>query len=78
MTYIRARSYSIIESHVYKIQPLFLNFSNEKGEMYEGRLVQIEGTVLKSDIIQAGKYLMLNLENNNIIYVFIQIFLNYC
>ncbi len=71
MTYIRARSYSIIESHVYKIQPLFLNFSNEKGEMYEGRLVQVEGTVLKSDIIQAGKYLMLNLENNNIIYVFI-------
>ncbi len=71
MTYIRARSYSIIESHVYKTQPVFLNFSNEKGELYEGRLVQVEGTVLKTDIIQAGKYLMLNLENNNILYVFI-------
>ncbi len=71
MTYIRAHTYSIIESRIYKTQPVFLNFSNEKGEMYEGRLVQVEGTVLKSDIIQAGKYLMLNLESNNILYVFI-------
>ncbi|RMH66489.1 MAG: response regulator [Calditrichaeota bacterium] len=71
MTYIAARRYSILESDIQQLKPPPVRLSEDNSEAFEGRLITLQGTVLKSDELPGGKYLMINLENNNVVYVFI-------
>jgi len=67
-----------LETETYKIigkrkvpKPQFISFEPRIAEKHESMLVRAKGTVVKKDIISGGKYLMLNLKNNIILYAFI-------
>ncbi len=56
------------QKHIPKAYSIDLDLKN--AETYEGMLVRLQGHILKKERIVSGDYLMLHLENNEIILVF--------